>query len=148
MIAASGGRTATASSASRTVIAGTTSKPASPRITRRARRICASSSQIRTRWRSLIGGRVAQPRRAAGWIANVDPWPGSDCARSEPPLASTKPRAIASPRPVPSWLAGGVEGLEDPLELLARDPGAAVGDPDRELGPIRWAVIVTGSSPA
>ncbi len=32
----------------------------------------------------------------------VAPWPGSDCARSLPPLASTKPRAIASPSPVPA----------------------------------------------
>ncbi len=113
MIAACGGRTAALSSASVAVDAGSTSKPASRRITRSARRICGSSSQTSTRCFALMcprRWRRAPARRAASSSAGnsttkLVPWPGSDSTDTRPPLASTNPRTIASPSPEPRWPA-------------------------------------------
>ena len=108
MIAASGGFTEAASSASAASAVSTTSKPASLSTTRSARRICISSSQTRTRWliaRPAPGrpAREAQPPVAPSGnsTTKVVPWPGSDSTETCPPFASTNPLTIASPRPAP-----------------------------------------------
>ena len=51
------------------------------------------------------------------------PCPGSDSTRTRPPLASTRPRTMASPRPdpLPSAPRAAVERREDPLLLGERD---------------------------
>ena len=36
------------------------------------------------------------------YIRNEDPWPGSLCTDTKPPLCFTIPYTVASPRPVPS----------------------------------------------
>ncbi len=61
MIAASGGFTDAALSASSALAVSTTSKPASRSTTRSARRICISSSQTRIRW---LSGQQARPSGA------------------------------------------------------------------------------------
>ena len=50
---------------------------------------------------SLTRPRDVASLGSGNWNTNVLPSPGTDSARSRPPLASTKPRAIARPSPEP-----------------------------------------------
>ena len=54
------------------------------------------------------------------------------CAAMEPPIASTRPRQIESPRPVPALRPSGasapVEFLENAFEVARLHAGALVGD--------------------
>ena len=109
-MAASGGRTAPRRSPPRRSPPRSTSKPASLRITLSARRIWRSSSHDEhappgahsvaalATGCGAVGGLVPASRT---WNTKVVPCPGNDSARSRPPFASTKPRAIASPSPDP-----------------------------------------------
>ena len=142
------------------VAVASTSKPASRRMTFSARRICSSSSQTSTRRRPAAhagrrrpGRRPPAPARAspAGTRARTAvPWPGSDSAHTRPPLASTKPRTIARPRPAPAppALVAAVERLEDPLEPLGRDPGPAVDDPHEQATAAHAAAHLHRRGPA
>ena len=86
------------------VAAGSASKPASRSTMRSARRICGSSSHDEHAPARRAQAGTAGARRTTGSsTTNVVPWPGSDSTATLPPLASTKPRAIASPRPEPRW---------------------------------------------
>ncbi len=136
MIAASGVSTAAVSSASFAVAVASTSKPVSRRMTFSARMIWSSSSQTSTLRPSALtvaGPRADRRRRgrppthpSGSSITNVVPWPGSDSALRRPPLASTNPRAIASPRPEPECSPSSVpavEGLEDPSSSTDEIPG-------------------------
>ncbi len=40
---------------------------------------------------------------AGSSTTNMLPWPGADSTHRRPPLASTKPLVMASPRPEPGW---------------------------------------------
>src|SRR6185295_16595266 len=132
-----GGRTAAMSSASATESAGTASKPASRSTTRRARRICVSSSTTRTRRRSATG----RPPRHGGCrrlsrVRELDderrPLPRQRlrvhgaAVELDESLDDRQPeaRATAPARP----LVGLVERLEDAVELAARDPWPPVDD--------------------
>ena len=51
---------------------------------------------------SPTGGAGREPDGSSGnSSANVVPWPGSDSTQIRPPLTVTSPRAIARPRPEP-----------------------------------------------
>ena len=63
------------------------------------------------------------------------PPPGASSIVSVPALASTKPRAIARPSPVPPTRAprAAEERLEDALALVERDARPVVDDRDLDL---------------
>ena len=132
-IAASGRHTAAASSASSPVL------PGPPRSRRRAgSRAARGGSAARRRRPGLgrLGVTSGSPARArlrssassiGSETTKLVPWPGSDSTEIVPPLASTNPLAMASPRPDPvsrpSPGRAPVEGLEDPLALGGAMPG-------------------------
>ena len=87
-------------------------------------------------------GHLRQPRSPPApslrsWTAGrlttmVRPPPGVSSAVISPPIASTNPRATASPRPTPctaaSAIAEPLKGLEDLVTLIARHTRTAVDD--------------------
>src|SRR4051794_8882165 len=124
-IAASGGRTATGSSACSAVWAGTGSKPASRRMTRSARRICGSSSQTRPRRRGVALMAPAYVGRA--------PRPAARRWRQERVRPAARGPRAAIMDPVPPAPA-----LDDVLAPLLADPSraAVLLDVDGTLAPI------------
>ena len=145
MIAASGGRTAALSSASAAVAAGSTSKPASRRMTRSARRICGSSSQTSTRWRRAhapdrpvaSAHRLVAPQQLGRELDHearplarqrLDPDPAA--VGLHEPAHDRQPEARAAMAGARG--AGAVERLEHALALRGRDAGPAVDDADEQ----------------
>ena len=131
---ASGGRTETASSASPSVSAVRRPRSRrSRRITLSPRRICGSSSTTSTRGAAALMAPAPAARRAGRRRRTPSPSGVRAAAGSRPPLASTKPRQIARPRPEPPRSsAGAVEGLEDRGALGGGDARAAVDHADRD----------------
>ena len=138
MIAASGGRTASESSASWAVSAVATSKPASRRMIRSARRIWRSSSHHEHTLlvahcvsRGGVHGQLDHEARAlARERLRSDPAP----VRLQEAAGDRQPEARSR-----AVLAGcAVEGLEHPLEVLPWRSRPMVGDPDQHL-PVRRA---------
>ena len=104
------------------------------RLIAERRRICGSSSTTRTgvglaRVMAHAPGRVIDHRCV--------PPPGVSSTASSPPIASTKPRATARPRPDPARRSGVAEPLERPEDLLALDrPGCPALVDDAEVDTI------------
>ena len=141
MIAASGGRTAAASSASAAVAVGDDLEAGvAQHDLQRAQdlRLVVADEHARCGRAhpaaSRTGGGVRGPVGSSGNSIDERRPLARAATRPQirPPLASTKPRAIASPRPGAAVTGavgpGAVERLEDPLALGRRDPGAAVDD--------------------
>ena len=79
------------------------------------------------------GSRRRRQRRAT----KVAPCSARDSTQMRPPLASAKPRAIASPSPAPGGAPApptALERLEDPLALAGGDARAVVDDAHERLG--------------
>ena len=112
MIAACGGRTAAWSSASAAVDGGVDLEAgvAQDHAQRAQDLRLVVADQHALRVAHERGRRVDAPAAPASSSAGnsttkLVPWPGSDSTEIRPPLASTNPRAIASPRPEPRWPA-------------------------------------------
>ena len=103
------------STRSSTIASGGCTAPHRQRLARRWRP-ARPRSRRRAGWSSARAGSAARRRppgcapecgaHAGGCStgsanANEAPWPGCDSAQTRPPLASAKPRAIASPSPAP-----------------------------------------------
>ena len=144
MIAACGGRTAALSSAS-AAVDGRVDLEAGvaqdhPQRAQDLRLVVADQDAlVRAHVPEAVASGTGSSRRsssAGNSTTKLVPWPGSDSTDTRPPLASTNPRTIASPRPgaavAGARAAGAVERLEDAVALGRRDPGPAVDDADEQ----------------
>ena len=110
MIAASGGRTAAWSSASAAVDGGVDLEAGvaqdDPQRAQDLRLVVADEDALRCSVAADASrGRTVASSSAGNSTTKLVPWPGSDSTETRPPLASTNPRTIASPRPEPRWPA-------------------------------------------
>ena len=113
MIAACGGRTAASSSASAAVDGGVDLEPGvaqdDPQRSQDLRLVVADQDALLRAHvpDAVVSGAGSSRRRARPGTRprRSCPGPGSDSTDTRPPLASTNPRTIASPRPEPRWPA-------------------------------------------